>query len=258
MPAPLDLSDTDTNLLAIERAAVRGWPGLETHEIDGWLARYSSGGSTRANSVAALDWNGGDIAQSLARVEAFYRDRGAIPRFTISDARAPANLDAELERRGWHRGYAHVTMAKDLTPPSAAREANGITVHLSNAPDADWRAIYLSGLTEDRGPVAEQLVAGIPPPLAFLTARRDGAAIASGLTKIDGPLASVQCMATCVAARRTGAASAILAAIEANVAAHGVRRLYLQADGANDAALALYRRSGFSEIGRYHTRSLQP
>src|SRR5690606_8256407 len=40
-------------LLAIEGAAVRAWPAGETREVDGWLWRYSGGGSQRANSVSA-------------------------------------------------------------------------------------------------------------------------------------------------------------------------------------------------------------
>ena len=108
---------TETDKIEIERAIVRGWPALETAAIDGWLARWSSGGSVRANSVAALKFQGRDFDAALARVVQFYRERGGIPRFTITEVASPAGLDAMLEQGGWQRHADHVTYAKDLAPP---------------------------------------------------------------------------------------------------------------------------------------------
>ena len=48
-------------------------------------------------------------------------------------------------------------------------------------------------------------------------------------------------MATHAAARRQGGARAVLQAIEANAIGAGCTTLYLQAEAANTAALALYR-----------------
>ena len=103
-----------SNLLAVEQASVRGWPARDTEMIDGWLARASSGTSVRGNSVAALAWTGHDLGAAISRVVSFYRDRGAAPLFTISDASVPAGLDDALERAGWRRGIDHVTMAKSV------------------------------------------------------------------------------------------------------------------------------------------------
>ena len=256
------------DLLAIERAAVGSWPAFETEAIDGWLARWASGGSVRANSVAALDWRGGDLAAAIARVVAFYRQRGAVPRFTVSEASTPDDLDQALARDGWRRGGEHVTMAKDIADarrasaagqqvaPGPAADASRVAVQALAAPTEAWLAVYLQGLTPDRRPVAPRLVAGVPGPRRFFAAVRGGALIGSGMSVVDGSLASVQCMATLPEARRTGAATAVLAAIEAWAAAEGARRLYLQTDAENAAALGAYRRCGFIVAGHYHTRDL--
>ena len=86
-------------LLAIEQAAVRSWPALETADIDGWLWRYASGGSQRANSVAALAFTGRDVETAIDEAERRYRAKGAPCRFTISEVSEPGDLDARLERR---------------------------------------------------------------------------------------------------------------------------------------------------------------
>ena len=108
--------------MAIEQAVVRGWPALETQVIDGWIARWSSGGSVRANSVAALAYTGRDLARSIGAVVTFYRARQGVPRFVIVAVTTPAGLDAQLEARGWQRSGAHVTLAKDVAP-AGARQA---------------------------------------------------------------------------------------------------------------------------------------
>ena len=241
-----------SDLLAIEQAAVRGWPARDTELIDGWLARASSGTSVRGNSVAALAWTGSDLGMAIQCVVAFYRDRGDTPRFTISDASVPAGLDDALERAGWRRGIDHVTMAKNV---GAQTDASGSVVEADES-DAAWYDVYLAGVTAERRKIAPELVGRAPRPRTFFSAVRDGCVIGSGLSVVDGPLASVQCMATLAAARRTGAARSILAAIEAHAARHGARRLYLQAETANRNALSLYTRFGFAVIGRYHTREL--
>ena len=244
-------------LVAIERAAVRGWPAIDTVAIDGWLARWSSGGSVRANTVAALDFKG-DLDRALGRVVQFYRDRGGVPKILITEVSEPSGLDAELERRGWQRHGAHVTLTKHLaaSPIRFLGDRAGVTVERHTRADQAWADIYLGGLSVDRRACAHRLADGTPEPRAFFSGVRNGEVIACGLTVLDGTLASVQCMGTSASARRTGAATAILTAIELYARANGVSRLYLQTDEANHGALALYAAFGFARASRYHVREL--
>lgn len=245
---------TPAELMAIEAAAVRGWPALETREVGGWLARASSGGSVRANSVSALAWHGEDLETAFAEVERFYAARGASPRFTITEASRPVDLDDRLAARGYRRAGEHVTMAKRVVVKAVPPPPAGIVIEMSDRPSAGWYDAYLAGVTPDRRQVAPRLVDGVPKPRVFVSAIRDGAVIASGLSVHDGALASVQCMATRPEARRTGAARAVLSAIEESARTAGKTLLYLQADAENHAAIRLYESVGFSLAGRYHTR----
>ncbi len=239
-------------LAIVEAAAVRGWPASQTETIDGWLARFATGGSVRANTVAALQFDGSSLDAAIDAVEAFYRSRGARPRFTISDVSRPAALDAALAARGYTRSDDHVTMMKPVgTPPPARLEVRG-----HDQPTPDWYAVYLQGVSESRRAVAPEIVERVPAPRRFFSAVKDGAVIGSGLSVLDGTVASVQCMATLSTARRSGAATSILAGIERHAAANGIRWLYLQAESANHAAVTLYTRAGFTLAGHYHTRDL--
>lgn len=243
-------------LLQIERAAVAGWPGLETEMVDGWLWRYASGGSVRANSVAALDYSGRDFDGSVARIEALYRARGATACFTISEVSRPAGLDEALAQRGYARGDDHVTLAKRITA-SPEPHAPALGVETADRPSTGWLAAYLSGLSANRREIAPRILAGLPRAAVYVSAVRSGVVIASGMTIPDGRLASIQCMATLPEARRQGAALAVLAEIERLATAYGCDTLYLQTDRDNPAAVTLYERFGCTLAGHYHTRRRQ-
>jgi N-acetylglutamate synthase len=238
-------------LLAIEQAAVRSWPALETAGIDGWLWRYASGGSLRANSVAALVFTGASVAAAIAEAERRYRSRGVPCRFTVADVSEPRDLDGRLAGLGYARSEDHVTMAKEV----AADAAMPGEVQPASEPTPEWLAVYLSAVSADRKAIAPAILAGLPAPRTFHACRRGGSVVASGLTILDGELASVQCMATLAAARRQGCARVVLGAIEAQAAARGCRHLYLQTECANVAAVALYESFGFRIAGRYHIRT---
>jgi ribosomal protein S18 acetylase RimI-like enzyme len=102
--------------------------------------------------------------------------------------------------------------------------------------------------------VAPTILARLPERRMFFACRLAGEVVASGLSIADGELASVQCMATRSDARRRGCARAVLRAIEAWAAGQGARHLYLQAEWANRAAIALYEGFQFRVAGRYHVR----
>jgi len=238
-------------LVEIEAAALRSWPALETADLDGWLWRYASGGSLRANSVATLTFAGTDVGAAVREAERRYRAKGAPCRFTIAEVSQPADIDARLAAMGYDRGEDHLTMAKEIA--GAARPPSDVV--LSVEPTSDWLAVYLSGLSPNRREIAPAILAGLPAARSFFSCLRAGTVVASGLSVADGRLASVQCMATLESARRQGCARAVLAAIEAWAAAQGCTHLYLQAEAANTAAVALYEGFGFRVAGRYHLRT---
>src|SRR6185312_10055026 len=133
-------------LLAIEEAAVRGWPALQSAVIDGWIWRHTSGGSVRANTVAALAFTGPDVEAAIAEVERRYRAAGAPPRFTISDVGAPVDLDARLAGRNYARGDEHVTMAKHGAP--CPMPAPGVAAGMALSPV--WSEVYHAALSPGR------------------------------------------------------------------------------------------------------------
>jgi GNAT superfamily N-acetyltransferase len=231
-------------LLALERLSVRAWPAFETARVDGWLWRYSGGGSQRANSASTIDFSGGDPAAALDQVEALYRAKGVPAQVQVCDASVPEGLDDLLLARGYGRGDTTVTMVKTIAPMDAQPD-----VEIAASAGAEWREVYLGAITESRRRVNARIIGTIPKPCAFFACRRDGRVISTALGVADGERAIIECMATRAEARRQGGALAVLRALERWAYAQGVRTLGLQVVAANAPALALYRGLGFAPVG---------
>jgi len=234
---------TVEDLRAMERLHVRAWPAFETVTIDGWLWRYSGGGSQRANSVSTVDFTGPDVSAALDEVEARYRAKGAPARVHTYDASAPKNVAALLVARGYGSSETTFTMTKPV-----GRAIRPPDVEIFDNATAAWRDVYHGAITENRRAVSSRILETVPPPRAFFACRRGGAVISTGLCVADGACAVIECMATREDARRNGGAQAVLRALEWWAGEQGVRTLGLQVVSTNAPAVALYRGLGFAAV----------
>jgi GNAT superfamily N-acetyltransferase len=240
----------DSELLAIEQAAVRAWPAAETAVMDGWLWRYSGGVSGRANSVSPLAYDGADIEASIDAVEARYRARAMPARFQVG-ARfsAPHDLDARLAARGYTTYDEVTTLAKPVGATAMPSD-----VRTLDTPDAGWMEVYLSNITPDRRPPAPAILDRVPRERKFLACVRDGVTLATALGVRTGRIVIAECIGTRADLRRSGAASAVMRGLEAWAREENATTLALQVVAANAPAQALYRGLGYTDRNRYHYR----
>ncbi|HWV83390.1 MAG TPA: GNAT family N-acetyltransferase [Hyphomicrobiaceae bacterium] len=240
-------------LLAIEHAAVRAWPAGETREVDGWLWRYSGGGSQRANSVSALHYLGTDVERTIDAIEHLYGERGAPVRFQVGfPLSEPEDLDARLAARGYVIHDPVTTLVKAVEAVAMPDD-----VALGAAPSEGWLRVYLSNVTPDRRPFASAILARVPAPCVFAEVLRSGETIATALGVLHEGAVIAECVGTASSARRQGAASAVMSALEAWGSAQGARTIGLQAVTTNTPAQGLYAALGYTAAGTYHYRYLQ-
>lgn len=230
------------------------WPALETADVEGWLWRYSGGGSQRANSVSPLGFLGADVERAITEVERRYRARGAAPMFQTCEVNAPPDLEERLQRRGYRLQEPCTALAKHISSVTSC--AYDRDIEIGDAPSRAWLSVYLTGITESRRGLAPKILTRVPRPRAFLLLRDETEPTATALAVVAEGVVIAECVSTQSNRRRSGAATRVMLALEAWGAQQGATIAALQAVAANAPAQALYARLDYARIGGYHYRVL--
>lgn len=231
-------------LRCIERLHVRAWPASETAGIDGWLWRWSGGGSQRANSVSAIDFIGNDMPGALDQVEARYRAKGSPSQVHTFDLSRPVGVPALLTLRGYAMGETTLTMV--ATAPIFGQSSGLMSdVAVANDPNPEWLDVYMTAISESRRAVNRQILRRIPDPRAFFSVRSAGRVISTALGVVNGGHAVAECVATREDARGRRGAETAMRALMTWAASLGAHTVGLQVVETNQPAIALYRRLGF-------------
>lgn len=232
-----------SEILELERLSAAAWPAVESVESGGWLLRYSHGFSRRANSVLAVTEPDAGLDAALAEVEHWYGVREARPLISVALPVA-RRLDEALAGRGWEaEGRTAV-----LTRAVAGGEYAGAAV-ITHEPSTELLEQLGRGL-----PRTAAKVLGSGPSRAYAEIRLDGVLAARGRAAVEGDTAVISGIGTLPEHRRRGLGGEVMEALAAWAARVGARRLALQVETENEAALALYRRQGFAERYHYHYR----
>ena len=93
-------------------------------------------------------------------------------------------------------------------------------------------------------------LAGVPETRWYLVAVRDGDVVGYAGVLLSPPEADVQTLAVAAAAQHSGLGGRLLAALVAEARRRGCRSMMLEVGADNEAALQLYRRSGFQAVAR--------
>jgi ribosomal protein S18 acetylase RimI-like enzyme len=216
-----------SEIRAVEHAAAMAWPGIEQHELDGWLLRAGQGHTHRANSAIPLGVS--STISAVPRILDWYAARGLRPWLAIPDRllALPPDAPTTLETR---------VMVRDL--PAGEPDP---TVVLSARPDAEWLRVY-------RRPVSVAvLTAAVDGDVAF--GSRAGAAVgrAAVTAAPDGTRwAGLSAVRVADDQRGRGHARALCSALLAWAADNGATSGYVQVLTDNVAAISLYESMGFT------------
>jgi len=247
-------------ILALERVAAAHWCGTEQEWLGGWLLRAADGFTGRANSALPLGDPGLPLDAALAAVTGWYRARGLPPMIAVplplGDS-APHQLDNQLSERSWptRPGPAYVMTADLAAGVAAPALPDGAEFRVDDEPDDAWVALY-HYRGQDRQPPAMRSVLMSAPSQAFASIRSGAGreVLAIGRLSFADGWAGITAVEVGQRHRRAGLGTALTGGICAEAARRGVRRVFLQVETTNLAAMALYERCGFGYSHRYHYR----
>jgi ribosomal protein S18 acetylase RimI-like enzyme len=247
-----------TQLSRVEDAGLNASAPPQQRWIDGWLVRFSPGKAQRARCVQPVASGRLPIDDKLAVAAQVY-DEAKLPMVVrVTPFARPRGLDVHLEGLGWasHQDtrvmvaplVADATRAEPL-PRGLAFERLGLAAFAQSI-----GALRGSPLAQ-REAHAERLEAA-PIPFRPLAIRRksDGALLACGQFAREAELVGLYDIYTAPQARGQGLARRLCARLLTLAQAEGARLAYLQVEGDNTDARAVYARLGFADAYRYHYR----
>jgi ribosomal protein S18 acetylase RimI-like enzyme len=213
---------------------------------DGWTFRATPG-LARGRSNHALPpcrtLSPREIADGVARAEEFAGRHGIVPGVQVSPLELHEELDRDLRGRGWTGKEPVIVMTAPVAEVLGG--GDGVELTLSDRADLHWLEAWAA--CEPARDVQSHV-----DTLARMAGRaRFGhfGAEAVGIVVESDALAGLFCLAVAPAMRRRGLGSALVRGLLAGCASDAVA--YLQVEGHNVAATAMYERLGFEVAYRY-------
>jgi GNAT superfamily N-acetyltransferase len=258
MSGPLAPNDRfDSTLLSrIEDAGLNASAPPQQRWVDGWLVRFSAGKAKRARCINAVADGRLPVAERLAFCQQVYVEAKLPMVVRITPFTLPRHLDETLEAMGLRSIDDTRVMAlaglNELTPVVLAA---GLTVHAVGLEVFAQRVGGLRGSPlSQRQAHAERLLHS-PVPFYAFELRSHGEVLACGQYAIESDLVGLYDVFTAPAARGHGCARQLCQHMLVHARERGARHAYLQVEGDNHPARAVYHRLGFADGYAYHYRT---
>ncbi|MCP9957469.1 GNAT family N-acetyltransferase [Streptomyces sudanensis] len=224
----------------LARVRARAWWPAESEPLGQWTLRAAPASALRAGSALPLGDPGTPLDDALARVRAWYGERGLPARVEAATGAegTQEELCAALEERGWWREASAEVRIGGLAAVADRADADRADgtgrAALSRTPGAAW---HRRGWAAGAG-LHETPAPGTSVWFAALTGG-DGEPVAVGRCVVDGRWAGFTGVAVDPAHRRRGLASAVAAALAARALEEGASAAWAQVPAGDGAARGL-------------------
>lgn len=246
----------------LEAICADGWPAPADRPLGQWRLRAAGGFTGRANSCLAVGDPGLPVADALTEARSFAAAHDLPARVQVPEG---SPWHSSILEQGWHpdehhgAGWRVEVLVAGITKvtPSATHSNEGVS-KITFEDRARWPIAAVeapSDTTAEAFAVAQEYVLSAPDvaEVGFALARLEPEAAPIGyvrLAVVDEHL-YVTRLSVDEEHRRHGLATALMTAALAWGLERGARWSVLQVATHNEAALALYRRLGFTTHHRY-------
>jgi GNAT superfamily N-acetyltransferase len=229
--------------IALERAGMKAWPGVEMSQHGSWVLRAANGYTKRANSVQPLDpSDDDDLETRIALACDWYAKRELPPIFRITPLASP-KLSRALDDAGWTAVERSCSLA--MAMPEAMPNRRGECLDPFGARYLDTQRTIL-GYPEERVEKLVSLMRAVAAPMVGVVLySEENVAVATSLWAVADGIAVTGNVATDVAQRRTGYGSAVMRTGLAWAKAQGATTAALNVVADNAAGRALYAGLGY-------------
>lgn len=233
----------------IEDAALNAWPSPKQMVYDGWLLRFTGGESKRVNSINVRYHSTLPIGEKIAHCEAIYVRNNLPVIFRLPEPFIEPDVYQALSDAGYTQFDPTFVLGNEISYEHS--EVSDVDVRAMSQPDwLDLRAQF-SHMPAANKDIYRTILDGIVPEKTLLGLFVDGSAVACGMGVREGDLLGYFSIYTSEAHRRRGLGRMMMIALIQWGQAQGATYGYLQVEGDNTPAQALYEKMGFKMLYRY-------
>jgi len=240
-------------ITTLEELSLNAWPALQTVVYDGWILRFASGYTKRANSVNPLYASALDVDQKISFCENLYERQNLPVVFKMTSAAHPSDVDEKLISLGYRKDSPTSVQVMDLESTSLQASP---AVKLEEDLSAVWLNNFcrMSNISDSNHETLQKILSNILPRRCFVSFQLEGQIIACGLGVLQAGHIGLFDIATAEAHRGRGYGRQIVETILAWGKQNHARQAYLQVMLNNPPALRLYSKIGFVEKYQYWYR----
>lgn len=248
----------DSVLLSrVEDAGLNASAPPQQRWVDGWLVRFSAGKAKRARCVNAVADGRLTVAERLALCEQVFKQAKLPLVIRITPFTRPAHLDDTLAAMGLHSiDDTRVMVFSGLGGLAEPVLPADLAVHNIGLDPFAQRVGALRGSPlSQRQAHAERLLHS-PVPFTAFELRSQGEVLACGQYAVEADLVGLYDVFTAPSARGRGCARLLCQHMLVHARERGAHHAYLQVEGDNHPARAVYHRLGFADGYAYHYRGV--
>jgi GNAT superfamily N-acetyltransferase len=238
--------------LALERAGMKAWPGIEMSQNGSWVLRAANGYTQRANSVQPLDPDDdGDLDTRIAQIRDWYASRGLPPIFRMTPLASP-KLARTLDAAGWTSVDHSCSLGMEM--PEVVPDGHGECLNPFGEQFLDSQRA-MQGYSEDKMQKFIALMRAVTVPMAGVVLYSDDkVAVASSLWGVADGIAVTGNVVTDTVQRRKGFGGAMMRTGLAWAREQGATTAALNVVAENKAGRALYASLGYQWLFDYAYR----
>ena len=245
----------DAFLARVEEAGLNASATSRQMMYDGWLMRTSPGKAQRARCINAIAPARLGLDNKLRFAQAHYAARELPLLFRITPFSEPHNLDNELAARGYTQFEDTRVMVGELeVPPIIVPLTHNATLEACDAVHFAETVGQLRGTPAPARAAHAKRLAEAPDHALRVAITLDNEPVAAGQCIMEDGLVGLYDIITAPELRGQGLGSTVITWLLSKAHAHGARAVYLQVDGANEAARSLYAALGLTDRYAYHYR----
>ncbi|QRN82140.1 GNAT family N-acetyltransferase [Chloroflexota bacterium] len=227
----------------IEEVALNAWPSPRQMVYDGWLLRFTGGPSKRVNSANVLYPSRLSLPEKIKYCEAVYAQAELPPLFRVPTPFSTPELEQSLLAAGYHSFDETYVLTCELAATDPVPENLWVQAFSVD----EWIPYKGSICGTQPGPLSrqQQILHCIVPQTTLIVLFAGEQPVACGMGVLEGDLLGFFSIYTHHDVRRMGYARVVMSALTSWGLQGGAKLGYLQVEGCNQPARALYRQLGF-------------